>query len=246
MKPLIAITCTRMIGSSWGQYSPGHHMDFVFEEYSRAVDKYGGAPVLVPIEQDQQCLETIVDRIDGLIMSGGPDINPTRYNENPRYDLGEIDDALDHMELLILKAAIDRDIPVLAICRGIQLLNVLFGGTLYQDIKNQVNNSINHVQRADKSVNTHYIRLKENSLLSRIISENKIWVNGRHHQAIKDPAAGLIPCAWAPDGIIEAAEYPLKSFVLGVQWHPEGTWENDPYTARLFKAFIDAATKTGK
>jgi len=238
MRPLIGITCSRVIGGAWGLYSPGHFMDYTFNEYSEAIQYCEGAPLLIPIAQNRETLRTILDRLDGLLLSGGPDINPRFYGEQPLAGLGEIDEDLDRMELQIAKMALQKDLPVLAICRGIQVLNVSQGGTLYQDIPTQVQESINHTQKADRKINTHSIRIEANSYLYNIFRRKQIWVNGKHHQAIKDLAPSLIISARASDGVIEAVEHPEKKFVIGVQWHPEGTWKDDPYSRKLFQAFI--------
>ena len=241
MKPLIGITCSRTVGGSWSVYSPGHFMDYAFDEYSRAILHCGGAPVLLPIAQDQGTIGTILKRLDGLLLSGGPDINPRQYNEQPLKGLGEIDADLDRMELAAAREAYRRDLPVLAVCRGIQTLNVSLGGNLYQDIALQVSGSINHAQKAAKSVSTHTITVASDTRLAEIFRKKHVWVNGRHHQAIKDPAPGLVVSATATDGVIEAIEDLSKRFVVGVQWHPEGTWQNDPHSKRLFKAFVTAS-----
>ena len=243
MKPLIGITCSRVIGGAWGLYSPGHFMDYTFGEYSQAIQYCGGAPLLIPVDQNRDTLRTILDRLDGLLLSGGPDINPRFYGEQPLAGLGEIDEDLDRMELEAAKIAFQKDLPILAICRGIQILNVSQGGTLYQDIPTQVQESINHVQKAEKKVNTHLIRIEGETLLHGIFGKREIWVNGKHHQAIKDLAPGLTISAKAADGMIEAVEHASKKFALGVQWHPEGTWEEDPYSKKLFQAFVRAAMK---
>ncbi len=241
MKPLIGITCSRTIGGSWSVYSPGHFMDYTFDEYSRVILYCGGAPVLLPVAQDQSTIGTILKRLDGLLLSGGPDINPRQYNEQPLKGLGEIDADLDRMELAAAREAYRLNLPVLAVCRGIQTLNVSLGGNLYQDIALQVSGSINHAQKAAKSVSTHTVTVTPGTSLAEIFKEKHVWVNGRHHQAIKDPAPGLVVSATAADGIIEAVEDLSKRFVVGVQWHPEGTWQNDPHSKRLFKAFVAAS-----
>jgi len=243
MLPLIGITCSRVVGGAWGLYSPGHFMDYTFNEYSEAIRYCGGAPVLIPVAQTTDALETILGRVDGLLLSGGPDINPRFYGEQPLAGLAEVDEGLDRMELEIARIAFRKDIPIFGICRGIQTLNVALGGTLYQDIPNQVQGAINHSQKADKAVNTHSIRIEAKTGLYRILRINEIWVNGKHHQAIKDVAPCLRVSARAKDGIIEAVEDPSKNFVLGVQWHPEGTWKEDPYSKKLFRAFVQAALK---
>jgi putative glutamine amidotransferase len=241
MRPLIGITCSREVGGAWGLYSRGHFMDYTYDDYSRAIHSCGGAPILIPVAQNRDSLGTVLDRSDGLLLSGGPDINPKFYREEPISGLGEIDEALDRMELEATKMALDRGVPIFAVCRGIQVLNVALGGTLYQDIANQVRESINHTQRADKSINTHSIKIERKTLLYDLFKTGKIWVNGKHHQAIKDLAPGLNISARASDGIIEAVEITENKFTLGVQWHPEGSWEVDPYSKRLFRAFVQAA-----
>lgn len=241
MRPLIGIMCSRVVGGSWGIYSPGHFMDYTFAEYSQAVRQFGGAPVLIPVAQNQDSLRAILARLDGLILTGGPDINPKFYGEQPLAGLGDIDEDLDRMELEVARMTFQKDLPLLAICRGIQVLNVSMGGTLYQDIPRQVQESINHAQKADKGISTHSIRVEKNTLLYQILKRREIWVNGKHHQAIKDPAPGLIMSARAKDGIIEAVEHPSRKFFLGVQWHPEGTWREDPSSKKLFRAFVEAA-----
>ena len=241
MRPLIGITCSRMIGGAWGLYSPGHFMDYTFDEYSRAIRHSGGAAVLIPVSQNRETLQAILDRLDGLLLSGGPDINPKFFGEEPLPGLGEIDEDLDRMELEAASMAFQMDLPILGICRGIQVLNVARKGTLYQDIPSQVQGSINHTQKAAKGVNTHSVVIKEKTLLYKIFRRKKIWVNGKHHQAIKDLAPGFVISAGAPDGIIEAVENPSKKFAVGVQWHPEGTFEKDPSSKKLFQAFVQAA-----
>jgi putative glutamine amidotransferase len=239
-RPLIGITCSRRIVEGWAPDSPGDTIDYTFEEYSKAIRHCGGAPVLIPVAQNRETLWTILDRIAGLLLSGGPDIHPKSYHEQPLPELGEVDEDLDRMELEIAKAAFQRNLPILAICRGVQVLNVSRGGTLYQDIPTQVQDSINHLQNVDKTIQTHTICIERKTLLHRIFRKTEIWVNGKHHQAIKDLAPDFVISARATDGIIEAIEHSSKPFVLGVQWHPEGTWEKDPYSKKLFRAFIRA------
>jgi putative glutamine amidotransferase len=246
MRPLIGVTCSREVGGAWGLYSPGDYMDYTYDAYTRAVHHCGGASVLIPVSQKPDTLRTILDRLNGLLLSGGPDINPRFYGEEPLAGLGEIDEALDRMELEATKMALQKDLPIFAVCRGIQVLNVALGGTLYQDIANQVRESINHTQKADKSINTHSIKIERKTLLYNLFRTGEIWVNGKHHQAIKDLAPGLIISARASDGIIEAVEYTENKFILGVQWHPEGTWEVDPHSKRLFRAFVRAAVSHSK
>jgi len=241
MKPLIGITCSRTTGGAWGTYSLGHFMDYTYSDYSEALLDAGAAPVIVPTAQDQQSLETILGTLQGLILSGGPDLHPRHYGQEPMPGLGEVDAELDRMELAAARTAIAMDLPLLGICRGIQVLTVALGGTLYQDLPSQVPESICHTPKADKAANGHRVRLVSGSRLHRLCHADEIWVNSQHHQAINDPAPGLTINAQALDGIIEAVDYPANRFALGVQWHPEGTWRSDPHSRQLFAALVTAA-----
>jgi putative glutamine amidotransferase len=240
-QPLIGITCSRLTGGAWGMYSLGHFMDYTFSDYSQAILHAGGAPVIVPAAQDRKSLARILSSLQGLILSGGPDVHPRRYGEEPLAGLGEVDEALDHMELMAAELAIEKNLPLLGICRGIQVLNIALGGTLYQDIASQVPESICHTPKTDKAVNTHTVRIEAGSRLHQIIGKREIWVNGKHHQAVKDSAPGLVVTARARDGVIEAVEHPGKRYVIGVQWHPEGTWRDDAFSKKLFRSFLRAA-----
>lgn len=241
LKPLIAVTCSRVTGGAWGLYSLGHFMDYTFAEYGLALLDAGAAPVIIPSAQDEASLESILGTVRGLLLSGGPDIHPRNYGEEPTAGLGDVDDTLDRMELAAARLAFENDIPVLGICRGIQVLNVALGGTLYQDIPSQVPESICHTPKTDKAVATHTINILAGSRLRRIMGRSEIWVNGKHHQAVRNPAPGLKVTARARDGIIEAVEHPQKRWMVGVQWHPEGTWREDSFSIKLFKAFVREA-----
>jgi putative glutamine amidotransferase len=241
--PLIAITSSRVTGGAWGMYSLGHFMDYTFSDYSQAILHAGGAPVIVPAAQDRRSLGAILDSVQGLILSGGPDVHPRRYGEEPLAGLGEVDEALDQMELLAAALALEKNLPLLGICRGIQVLNVALGGTLYQDISSQVPESICHTPKTDKAVNTHTVNIEPGSRLHKLIGRREIWVNGKHHQALKELAGDLVITARAKDGVVEAVELPAKRFVLGVQWHPEGTWRDDPYSKRVFLFLVRAASE---
>ncbi len=241
MRPFIGITCSRRVVEGWAPDSPGDRIDYTFEEYSKAILHCGGTPVLIPIAQNRGSLQMILDRIAGLLLSGGPDIHPKFYDEKPLPELGEVDEDLDGMELEIARLAFQRNLPILAICRGVQVLNVSRGGTLYQDITTHIQESIGHLQNVDKTIQTHTVGIEGKTLLHRILGRGEIWVNGKHHQAIKDLAPGFVVSARARDGIIEAIEHPSKRFILGVQWHPEGMWGKDLSSKKLFRAFVRAA-----
>jgi putative glutamine amidotransferase len=240
-RPIIGITCSRSVDGRWSDYSIGHFMEFAFDAYSQAVLNCGGAPLLVPISQDKYTLAAICGRIDGLILTGGPDINPRFYKEEPRHGLMDVDEAQDRMELELTRRALDAGLPVLGICRGLQVLNVAMGGTLVQDIPRQVPEACNHSPRADRSTVSHKVRIEPHTHLQRILQRRSLWVNSKHHQAVNQPAPGLSVCAVATDGIIEALEAADHPYVLAVQWHPEGLWQTDAASRKLFKSLIAAA-----
>lgn len=240
-RPLIGITCSRSVGGKWSSYSLGHFQDFVFDSYSRGVLACGGAPLLVPIIQNKQSLSAICDALDGMIFSGGPDLNPRFYKQEPVPGIKEVDEDSDRTALELIRQALARDLPVLGICRGIQVLNVALGGTLYQDVSTEFETTVNHNQQADRAIATHTVTLVPDTQLREIVKRKKIWVNSKHHQAVKDLAPGLSACAYAADGLIEAVEKPGQRFVMAVQWHPEGLWPHDPSARRLFQALVKAA-----
>jgi putative glutamine amidotransferase len=154
-----------------------------------------------------------------------------------------VDDAQDRIELELTWQAMASDLPVLGICRGLQVLNVAMGGTLYQDIARQAAKACNHAPRADRGVVSHKVRIEPHTRLQSILQRRSLWVNSKHHQAVNRPAPGLAVGAVATDGIIEALEAADRTFVIAVQWHPEGLWQKDASTRKLFKALIAAAGK---
>jgi len=243
-RPVIGITCSRSVGGRWSDYDLGHFIEFAFDAYSQAVLNCGGAPLLVPISQSKGSLSVICSLLDGLILSGGPDINPRFYKDEPHQGLKDVDESQDEMELELTRQALAAGVPILGICRGLQLLNVAMGGTLYQDIASQVPKACNHAPRADRGTVTHTVRIKPNTRLQDALQRSSLLVNSKHHQAVKAPAPGLVISAVATDGIIEALEDPNQPFVMGVQWHPEGLWKKDVAARRLFKALLTTAGKS--
>jgi putative glutamine amidotransferase len=243
MHPLIGITCTTTVGSSWSVNSLGRLQDAVYRNYTQAVEFCGGAPVLIPALKKTAALESILAKLDGLILSGGHDVNPRFYGEEPLLRLEAIDADRDFTEMELTRMALEMDIPILGICRGIQVLNVVCGGTLYQDLPSQKPNCLKHRQDADMQVHTHRVNIERDSLLYQIFKKDELWINSRHHQAVKDVAPGYRSTAVAKDGVIEGIEDASHKFVLGVQWHPEGNWDVDEDSQKLFRALVEATIR---
>ncbi len=212
------------------------------ETYIRAVEKAGGAPIVLAPTENREVIASYIERIDGLIISGGPDMGAHYFGEEPHKDLGRISPLMDEFELMIIKGAIENDIPLFGICRGLQVINVALGGTLYQDIYAQTDTEIQHRQDAPREFTAHSIRIEEGSMLHQLYGE-KLRVNTFHHQSIKDLGMDLKATAYAPDGIIEAIESIDKDngFVLAVQWHPEGMWNSSYNYDNIFKKFIEVS-----
>lgn len=193
------------------------------EGYYQSILKAGGTPLIIPPFEDKDALINVVEHIDGLILSGGGDMNPLFVGEEPIPQLGSINYKRDLAELLLIKLAYNRQIPMLGICRGIQMLTVALGGSVYQDIYTQGTNQeyIKHSQNLDRTQPSHSVRICEDSTILRPLLGDRHFVNSFHHQAVKEPGEHLRICATAPDGVIEAVESSECKSILGVQWHPE-------------------------
>lgn len=210
--------------------------------YPSAVIAAGGVPLILPSTTDPDVLNRYLDMVDGILFSGGDDINPTCYGEPQLRQCGDICPLRDEYELLLCRLAVERRKPVLGICRGAQLLNVTLGGTLYQDLPSQLPECIAHSQHQISRYVSHPVSIVDGSLLRRIHGSEQLFVNTFHHQAVKQPGCGLKVTALAPDGVIEAIELEGHPFCLGVQWHPERLVQNpaDTEHRKLFQAFVDA------
>ena len=241
VRPLIGLTCYTRSGPDWTSMAPGLYQDFVFRNYPRSVFQAGGQPVLLPVSPDPEAVLDVLDRLDGLVLTGGPDVAPHLYGQMPKPGLDNIDLERDRMEWALALAAWDQGLPTLGICRGVQLMNVVHGGDLYQDISREAPEAGLHTVLAPKSVLTHPVIVAAGTRLASIMGEGRVMVNSGHHQAVRAPAPELVVAARAEDGIIEALERPGGSFHLGVQWHPEGTAESDEPSRNLFRALTRAA-----
>ncbi|MBI5032084.1 MAG: gamma-glutamyl-gamma-aminobutyrate hydrolase family protein [Chloroflexi bacterium] len=213
--------------------------------YTRAIERAGGAPIFIPLDLGDDALRIIFDRMDGLLFQGGGDVHPSEYGESVAEYCGAIDRACDETELRLLRWSFDTGKPLLAICRGIQVLNVAAGGSLYQDIDAQLPTSIRHPHRKGNPSNyrAHAIEIEPNSRLARAVGTTRIEVNSRHHQSVKQVAPGFHVTARAPDGVIEAIESTNGNYALGVQFHPENLIDDDPRILQMFKEFIQAVSE---
>lgn len=212
--------------------------------YPAALAACGALPLVIPLHLPDAILRQIFLRLDGLCLPGGVDVDPTHYGEPWHPHLGQVDAARDDTELKLARWALEADLPVLGICRGIQLLNVAAGGSLYQHIPAQLPQAGRHNYRLAEVAwdqPTHRVQVAGDSLLARVLGATEVMTNSYHHQAVKQVADGFQPVAWADDGLIEGIEHPGRRFALAVQWHPEGMFHNDPFARRLFEAFVAAA-----
>jgi putative glutamine amidotransferase len=210
--------------------------------YLHAVQRAGGIPVLLPPHLDDRSRGALWSRLDGIVLTGGADIDPRRFGETPHPAVYGVSPVRDALELELTSQALDQRVPLFAICRGIQVLNVALGGSLYQDIPTEPGSPIDHSQKAPRPQPTHRVSVSGETRLAEVLGALDLEVNSFHHQSIKSLGRGLREVAWAPDGIIEGVEMPdAPGFVLGVQWHPEELIDRDPAARRLFEALIAAA-----
>jgi len=211
--------------------------------YPEAIRKAGAVPVVIP-PMDTAAIEALLDGLWGLCLSGGPDLHPACYDAEPHPALGPTERHLDRFEIALLRAAEVREMPVLAICRGMQVLNVARGGTLTQDLPSQRPSDVEHRQPQPGSTPTHHVRLEPGSRLARCLGQDEAMVNSFHHQAVERLGAGLRAVGWATDGVIEAIEATDRRFTIGVQWHAESMIRS-PEQTRLVAAFAKAAASYG-
>ncbi len=236
------------IGVIASRYSPAggdNVLSGIGEQYLLAVEAGGGIPLLIHLTRDPVVLQAHYQRCDGLLFAGGGDIDPEIFGQAPHAKLGKVEPLRDQVELALARRAIDDRKPVLGICRGIQLLNVALGGTLYQDIPSELPEASDHYASSKvpgRAHLAHPIALEPGSWLATQLGTNELSVNTFHHQALRAIAPGLRVTGRAPDGVVEAVEGVGTNFLVGVQCHPEGLWESaDPRWALMFSGFVDAA-----
>ena len=240
--PLIAVTTSEMRQNTFdvatAQADPPRQEMVLGMRYLEAVGRAGALATVVP-PMPGPMIPALLDRVDGICLSGGPDLHPDAYGAAPHPALGPTEPPLDAFELALVRAALERDMPILAICRGSQILNVARGGTLHQHVPDVVGDTIVHRQPGEPSRPTHDVRVDPRSRLAAILGATDVAVNSFHHQACDLLGERLVPTAWAPDGTVEGIEATDRSFVVGVQWHVECLVDRAEQAA-LFSALVDA------
>jgi putative glutamine amidotransferase len=249
-RPLIGVTTSEVRRRESVEQIPQGEEPAHFEmalglTYMRGIEAAGGLPVVMP-PMDEEAIAPLLDRFDGICLSGGPDLDPANYGAEPHAQLGPTEPPLDRFELAVARRADTCDIPILSICRGTQALNVARGGTLHQHLPD-LSEEIGHRQRNPADQPSHAIEIEPGSRLSRALGgagtvDGRLEVNSFHHQAIDRLGQGLAIVARAPDGTIEAVEDPDREFLIGVQWHAE-TMVERPYEAALFRSFVEACRR---
>jgi putative glutamine amidotransferase len=231
-RPLIGIT----IG-----YDPEDREIFQLrDDYVRSVETAGGLP-LVLAPGNPEDAGPLLDRLDGLLLTGGADVGPHHYGAEPHPTVVRVLPERDSFELALIREALARDLPMLAICRGHQVLNVATGGTLIQDIPSLVRGTVDHDPEGERWHPAHDVRILPGTRLRGILGRDEVAVNSFHHQAVKDVGEGLVVSAVSADGVVEGLERPASRFVVGVQWHPEAFWDKDGAFRPLFEALVRAS-----
>lgn len=243
MKPVIGVTPDFNAGDrqEWGGKEPTY---FLRARYVRAIEELGGVPVILPLVADRSSRRRLLQGLDGILLTGsGPDLSPSLYGERQQYTFPVVAERRSDFELNLVRLALRDGIPTLAICGGMQTMNVACGGSLYQDIPTQVSDALQHRQIPPATRMSHSVSVTAGSLLQRIVRRARMQVNSSHHQSVKTVGPVLIASATAPDGIVEAIEHPTHRFFLGLQWHPEFLFERHLLHRRLFQAFLRAASR---
>jgi len=213
--------------------------------YILAVQQAGGVPVLLPSQLSAKALVELLQRVDGLVLTGGGDVDSALYGGEPHPTRAYVSATRDALETAVIRFALGQDVPLFAICRGMQILNVALGGSLYQDIPSQLGTDVIHSQGEARDEPCHRVRVEPGSQLAGLVGAGEIDVNSRHHQAVKNVGQGLVPVAWAPDGVVEGLEIPGR-WIVGVQWHPEDLAGWSQPAMALFAGVVEAAKRRAR
>jgi putative glutamine amidotransferase len=240
LRPLIGITTAELADDHGKPY----HRSYARNAW--AIADAGGLPVYIPTGLDEAVLGELYERLDAVLLPGGPDVDPVIYGAERHPETKEVDDARDSLELTLARWTYADDRPLFGICRGHQVMNVAFGGTLIQDIPSLVPTEFRHDTPDTLPRNTiqHEVKLTPDSRLASILGTTQVAVNSLHHQSVERPAPSVVITGYSPDGVVEALEAPDKRFVLSVQWHPEDLYNGDEAMKRLFESFVQAARES--
>ena len=233
-KPLIGLTPSHNTDNNDIQMRP---------TYIKALTAAGAIPVVLPLTSSEDDLRQLVDTLDGFLFTGGQDVAPQLYGEAMKPTCGELCPARDTLERELLNRALEQDKPILGICRGLQFLNVALGGTLYQDLPTEHPSEIEHSMKPPYDRAAHTVHILPDTPLAALLQKTELGVNSCHHQAVKTLAPGLVEMARSTDDLIEAVYLPGKTFVWGVQWHPEMSLRVDEASRKIFEAFVEATNR---
>ena len=238
-KPIVGVLGSILLMES-GPF-PGLERTYVNHDYITAIESAGGIPLLLPVIEDEKDVARQLEGLDALVLSGGYDLRPDCYGEEPLQEMGFVWPEMDRHQLAAARTAAELGKPMLGICRGMQVLNVAFGGSLYQDLNEQTSSRQQHVQKGRRHLGSHWVEVEKDSLLAEFVGAGELYTNSFHHQAIKELAPCFKVCAKAKDGIIEGFEATGGTMILGLQWHPEMMAQNDKKMAAIFRGLIEKA-----
>lgn len=236
-KPVIGLTSS---------YEKNENTDRIFlnHSYLDSIRHFGGIPLILPTEGTEEEYAYLLDLCDGVLLTGGDDIDPAHFGEDILNDSVQFVSERDHAELLICRMAEERKLPMFGICRGVQIMNVYFGGTLYQDIPSQCPSDVKHRMDPPFHRTCHTCTIDSKTPLYEMIGRNMIDVNSHHHQAVKDVAPGFVAAGVSEDGIVEAICRLGDRFCMGVQWHPERIWDIEDGSTKVFEVFLKACGRS--
>ncbi len=248
MKPIIGVTTYYIPSDEYATCKPRGRMDQDMitstADYAQSLERAGAIPLLIPVYDQADNIRAVLERLDGIILSGGEDLDPVLYGQDPHDKLGTVVRKRDDHEYKVIEIALELKLPIFAICRGHQVLNAYLGGTLIQDIQSQLLHASDHVERhLPRWEGVHEVIVQPGSLLSQLTEDERLTVNSLHHQAVDRLADGLQIDAVSPDGIVEAYHGHMGGGVVGVQWHPEMMACCEKTQTALFDYFVQVMTR---